>query len=419
MLRPLRPRGVHVVGAGLAGLSAAVDFASRGLRVTVHEASPQAGGRCRSYFDSTLGMEIDNGNHLVLSGNRAALGYLDAIGARGRMDEAPSASFPFIDLKTRERWTVRANDGLIPWWILDRRRRVPGSRLPEYFALARLMRARAGATIGDTIICAGPLYERLIEPFLMSALNIDPPEGSAVLAAAVIRETMAAGGRNYHPLIAREGLSSAFVDPAIRFIEAHGGAVSFGRRLRALALDGGRVQELDFGDATVALAPDEAVVLAVPPQVATALVPGLSAPTRFCAIVNAHYRIDPPPGLAPMIGAINGLTQWLFTFPGRLSVTISAADKWLELSREDLATRIWRDVAAIADIAGPMPAWQIVRERRATFAASPEEEAKRPPTETAWSNLVLAGDWTRTGLPATIEGAIRSGTKAARAVAPS
>ena len=119
-----------------------------------------------------------------------------------------------------------------------------------------------------------------------------------------------------------------------------------------------------------------------------------------------------------MVGVVNGMAQWLFAFPGRLSVTISAADNLLNLSREDLAHRIWREVAAIANLAEAMPAWQIVRERRATFAALPREEAKRPATETAWDNLVLAGDWTRTGLPATIEGAIRSGAKAAEIIAP-
>ena len=79
----------------------------------------------------------------------------------------PSASFPFIDLATGERWTVRANDGLVPWWILDPARRVPGARLREYLALAKLLRAKAGATIGETISCSGPLYARLIEPLLI------------------------------------------------------------------------------------------------------------------------------------------------------------------------------------------------------------------------------------------------------------
>jgi uncharacterized protein with NAD-binding domain and iron-sulfur cluster len=98
-------------------------------------------------------------------------------------------------------------------------------------------------------------------------------------------------------------------------------------------------------------------------------------------------------------------------------VTISAADRLLAVPREMLASQIWRDVARIANIAEPMPAWQIVRERRATFAALPREDAKRPVATTAWANLVRAGDWTATGLPATIEGAIRSGQRAADLVA--
>jgi len=411
-------RKAHVVGAGLAGLSAAVELASRGVSVELHEGSPQAGGRCRSYADSTLGMDIDNGNHLILSGNHATLAYVDKIGARDRLEEAPSASFPFIDLETRERWTVRANEGPIPWWIFDKNRRVPGAALSEYFALAKLLRARNGATIGETMNCFGPLYERLLEPFLMSALNIDPKEGSATLAAAIIRETLAAGGRQYHPVIARIGLSSAFVDPALRFIARAGGGVNFGRRLKSLALDAQRVSGLDFGDETIPVGPDDAVILAVPPQAAGSMVPGLSTPTQFRAIVNAHYRFAPPAGLAPIIGIVNGLAQWLFAFPDRLSVTISAGDHLVDVPREELATRIWRDVADVAEISAPMPPWQIVRERRATFAATPAEDAKRPDARTAWSNLSLAGDWTRTGLPATIEGAIRSGVKAARTVAP-
>jgi len=411
-------RTVHVVGAGLAGLSAAVDLASRGVTVFVYESTNQAGGRCRSYHDSALGMEIDNGNHLILSGNRATLAYLDAIGARDRVDTAPAAHFPFIDLATKERWTLRANDGPIPWWVLDRRRRVPGTSLAEYFGLARLLRATPGATIGETIQCEGPLYDRLIEPFLLAALNTRPPEGSAALAAAVVRETLVAGGRSYRPMIATHGLSNALIGPALRFIENHGGSVVFGSRLRGFVFDAARATALDFGESSIALESDDAVVLAVPPQVAGAIVPGLTTPNAFRAIVNAHFRVEPPADCPPITGVINGLVEWLFAFPGRLSVTISGADRLLETPRETLAASIWREVAEIAATNAPMPAWQIVRETRATFAAVPEQDARRPKAQTAWSNLVLAGDWTQTGLPATIEGAIRSGGRAARLATP-
>ncbi|HVY02857.1 MAG TPA: FAD-dependent oxidoreductase, partial [Caulobacterales bacterium] len=140
----------------------------------------------------------------------------------------------------------------------------------------------------------------------------------------------------------------------------------------------------------------------------------LTTPTKFCSIVNAHFRADPPLDHPRMIGAVNGTAEWIFALPGRIAVTVSDAGHLLGLPRSEVAQRIWRDVAAVMKLPlEPMPQWQIVRERRATFAATPEENAKRPHAETGWRNLFLAGDWTATGLPATIEGAVRSGNRAA------
>jgi len=98
-------------------------------------------------------------------------------------------------------------------------------------------------------------------------------------------------------------------------------------------------------------------------------------------------------------------------------VTVSAADRLVDIEREALARQFWADISAAYGIDAPMPRWQIVKEKRATFAATPEQEAKRPPAATRWRNLFLAGDWTATGLPATIEGALRSGETAARLAA--
>jgi uncharacterized protein with NAD-binding domain and iron-sulfur cluster len=120
-----------------------------------------------------------------------------------------------------------------------------------------------------------------------------------------------------------------------------------------------------------------------------------------------------PAGAPAMLGVIGGTAEWIFTFPDRISVTVSGADAIVDQDREALATRIWADVAKALDIAAPMPVWQIVKEKRATFAATPEQDARRPVAKTGWPNLFLAGDWTQTGLPATIEGALRSGETAA------
>jgi len=409
----MRSSVIHVIGAGVAGLAAAVRLAEGGATVVVHEAAPAAGGRCRSYYDHALGMVIDNGNHLLLSGNHAAMSFLALIGAEHGLSGPPTTEFPFIDLATHACWRLRPNAGRLGWWIFDPSRRVPGTRVTDYLDIIRLLWAPAQTPIGTAMPCSGQVYERLWRPILLAALNTDPPEADAGLAAAVIRETLMVGGRAYRPLIARDGLSATLIDPAIRYLQARGATVRLEHNLHRLGCDGRRVARLDFGNDTIELAPRDAVVLAVPPFMAKTLLPDLTTPDAYRAIVNAHFAVEPPKDFPPMIGVINATIEWIFTFPGRLSVTISGADRLLNEPREALAERIWREVADVAGIAEKLPAWQIVRERRATFAALPEQNAKRPGAETNWDNLVLAGDWTATGLPATIEGAIRSGNRAA------
>jgi hypothetical protein len=110
---------------------------------------------------------------------------------------------------------------------------------------------------------------------------------------------------------------------------------------------------------------------------------------------------------------IGGTAEWIFSFDDRISVTVSGADAIVDRDREDLARTLWGDVCAALRISADLPPWQIVKEKRATFAATPAEDIKRPPAKTAWRNLMLAGDWTDTGLPATLEGAVRSGETAA------
>jgi len=229
----------------------------------------------------------------------------------------------------------------------------------------------------------------------------------------VVRETLLAGGAACRPLIARDGLSSVLIEPAVKLLQDKGATVQFGHELRELVMTGNKLSELKFGDDTIAVAPDDVVVLAVPPRPAAALLPGLKTPTKFRAIVNAHFRFDPPKDAPAILGVVGGLVEWLFAFPQRLSVTISNGDRLVDMPREELAQAIWRDVCKAAGIAGELPPWQIVRERRATFEATPEQNALRPGPVTAFKNLFLAGDWTDTGLPATIEGSVRSGDRAA------
>src|SRR5438270_9060304 len=130
---------IYVIGAGLAGLSAGVALTSRGVPVRVIEAAGAAGGRCRSYYDPQLGMMVDNGNHLILSGNVSVHRYLKTIGATRSFVGPRQAEFAFYEKQTARRWMVTPNPGLLPWWIFNRRRRVPDTQARDYVSFVPLV----------------------------------------------------------------------------------------------------------------------------------------------------------------------------------------------------------------------------------------------------------------------------------------
>jgi hydroxysqualene dehydroxylase len=407
----------HIIGAGVAGLSTAVHLLKRGAKITLHESAGHAGGRCRSFDDVALGCRIDNGNHLLLSGNEAALEYLTLIGAKDGLVGPDKAAFPFLDLQTGERWTVEMGTGPVPWWIFSAARRVPGSRPADYWRALRLAWAGDDATVAECLGADNILFKRFWEPLAVAVLNTAAEEGAASLLWPVIRETFGRGAAACRPLITRVGLSESFIDPALRFLGARRAGFVANHRLRALRLENDRVTALAFDGDEVALAGGDTVVLAVPPRIAAELVPSLVAPDRSCAIVNGHFRLPSASSHFLLLGLVGGMAQWLFVRGDVASVTVSAADALADDDADAIAAKLWNEIRhALGLSEAPLPAHRIVKEKRATFAQTPDQARRRPPTRTCWKNLFLAGDWTRTGLPATIEGAVRSGREAAETV---
>ena len=412
---------LHIIGAGLAGLSAALTATEAGRAVTLYEAGPAAGGRCRSYLDRELGIRVDNGNHLLLSGNSDAMAFIDRIGSRGSLGGPGRPLFPFMDLPSGVRWTVRPDRGRIPTWIFRRSRRVPGTSALDYLKLLAIARVSDDRVVAGCLP-PGPLYTRLLEPLAIAALNTQPDQGLARLLGAVLRETLLKGGSACIPLFPRQGWSETLIDPALTWLDRHGTDIRLGQRVAALEITGERVVALRTPDGAIPVAPDDDVVLAVPAPVAAGLLPGLTAPNAFEAIVNVHYRVDSAAETKAMaitdgagfLGLIGSLAQWVFVKPGHVSVTISAANNIVDQPAEKLAASIWPEIRDALGLAERMPAWRVVKEKRATFAATAEQERRRPGARTRLKNLVLAGDWTATGLPATIESAIRSGRIAAQ-----
>ncbi|MFT4025325.1 MAG: hydroxysqualene dehydroxylase HpnE [Novosphingobium sp.] len=402
-----------IAGAGLAGLAAAVALREAGLEVSLSDSAAQAGGRCRSYHDPALGLTIDNGNHLVLAGNPAVADFRRTIGAVESLAGPDHADFAFADLGTGEDWTVRINDGRVPYWVLRESRRVPGTSTAEYLALGKLLGA-GSVPIRQVIRPSGPLWNRFIDPVMLAVLNTPVADSSAILAARVLKETLGQGGLATRPRIAQPTLGAAFIEPALGWLAERGTSLATGRRLRRIDYAEDRVVALVWNDGVQHLGADEAVILAVPAWVALDLVPGLTAPTEHHAILNGHFAYAPPPGAPAMLGVIGGTAEWIFAHADRISITVSHADRLVDTDREELARILWADICRALKLDAPMPAWQVVKEKRATFAATPAQDALRPGPRTRWRNLFLAGDWVQTGLPATIEGALRAGDAAGR-----
>jgi len=402
----------------MAGLAAALEITRRGFPVVVHEAAGHAGGRCRSFFDETLGCEIDNGNHLVLSGNICVAAFVDQVGSADTFLDIREARFPFVDLETDERWVIHPNRGRFPWWVFKPDRRVPGSRAADYLTALRLLATDKSATVDKVFGGNANVYRRFWEPLAVAVLNTPPDEACARLLWPVFAETFALGGDACRPLIARTGLTRSFVDPALTTLRKRGANIRFGQRLRGLTTSGSTVTTLQFSGETIEIAADDTVILALPAAVLASILPDSSPPETFHPIVNVHFRHDASTAISPLppiLGVIGGTAEWIFCRDDILSVTVSAAIDLANAPADEIADATWRDIDKVLNLNSPeRPATRVVKEKRATFAQTPGNEIRRADTRTSHENLFLAGDWTNTGLPATIEGAIRSGFNAAK-----
>jgi squalene-associated FAD-dependent desaturase len=390
---------VHVIGAGLAGISAARHLAEAGCEVSLYEASPQAGGRCRSYADAQLGCEIDNGNHLLLKGNREARELIQAIGAQDCWREG-EACYSFHDVVYGTQWQWKP-----PYWL---------PKLP-LFSYLRLLQLLFRRHVASAIPPHSALGKRWAVPFCVSALNTQPQEARSRELLMLLWQIMRGGRDAAIPYVAVKPFREALIDPALQHLRDKGVSLYFQSRLQGLAIQNGRITQLRFAGQARAVGERDRVILAVPPREAARLLPQLVVPQHYEAIVNLHFRY----AHAQVPGSVAGLSgsgaEWVFFKEGEVvSTTTSAASHVSAEERDVLAQQVWQDIAAVYGFDMNLPPHRMVTEKHATFTATIENAGKRPPNKTLMENLWLAGDYTNTGLPATIEGAIRSGRLAAQ-----
>ncbi|HZH53827.1 MAG TPA: FAD-dependent oxidoreductase [Microvirga sp.] len=403
-------RRTHIVGAGLAGLSAALAATAEGREAVVYEAAPQAGGRCRTLYPAT-GFSHDNGTHVLFAANRRALDLLDKIGARRNWIEPEPTGLPVHDARSGHTQRI----GLSPWSWLFPSRRPEGLNLLDLGCLARLVFSSADRPVAE-FVGRRPIMTSLIEPLTVAVLNTPATEASSQRLACVLRRLLLPGSGKL--LVARHGLSEDLVEPALRALAARGVELLTGQRLRSILVGNERAIGLALTDRTVALGPEDQVVLALPPWEIGRLMPALPVPDRFEPILNVHYRLDGS-DRPRFLGFVGTLAQWIMVRNSHVSVTVSAAGAAIERDAADVAAQVWREIAPTLSSMGldadpsRQPEARVVKERRATIRQA-AGSFPQPPLMPL-PNVALAGDWIGP-LPATIESAVTAGEQAVAAL---
>lgn len=439
---------VVVIGAGFAGLSAAVRLARAGARVLVLESRSRLGGRATAFHDRESGELVDNGQHVLLGCYRETLSFLNDIGASDHVRIQPRLSVTMIDRAGRQSRLecpalpspLHLLAGVVEWDALAWRDRLSVFGMARPLRLAqrelqpgsRRIAASPGETVDNWLIRNGQtarLREMLWEPLALAALNQPPAQAAAPVFARVLAEMFGPDLNAAAIVLPTRPLHLMYAEPARAYVESHGGTVRVGSPA-TLRLDGGRALSVSSGSDRWT---PRAVISAVPwfalPELLNGDAPPLAetiARSRAMAsspIVTVNLWFDRPIIDEPFIGLPGRAMQWVFDkrlafgdAASHLSLVSSGASALLARTNPELIAIAHDELltALPQTRAARLLRATVIREPRATFSLAPRQPP-RPAASTAVRGFYLAGDWIDTGLPGTIESAVRAGHSAADA----
>ena len=437
-----RPGRVAVFGAGVSGLSAALALAEQGFAVDVYEAKNFPGGRACSLRDAPSGLTLDNGQHIVMGCYHAFLRLLDRLGTRDRLAESPGLNVDYV--APGGKWSRLAAANLpAPFHLLAGLLNFGALNTADRWAILRMgLALKFGGLPGDNETVAAWLARNgqtpgavraLWEPFCLAALNEPLATASARLLRETLRRSLFGAKSDSAIFFSRVGLSDLFRPEAELYLRATGGGLHYGAQITRLDFSAGGLRaETSRGEPVAA----DYYISTLPSAALRGLLPE-DAPLRAqlekispAGILNIHLLCDRKLFAAPFVGLLDSPFHWIFDRSDHLpperqgkeflyAVTMSAAgETWLTRKSDEILAAVLAELGRFFPIAKEAQFLRelVIKTKDATFAATPGAEPARPGPRTPWKNFFLAGDWTNTGLPATLEGAALSGEAAARAI---
>lgn len=420
---------VIVVGGGVAGLAAAVRLSSRGVPVLLLEQRPYAGGRTRSFRDEQSGDTIDNGQHLLIAGYRRTFAFLDTLGVRDRVEVRPQTSLLFHHpARGFRRFSLpplpaplNLASGVLLSDLLKPRDRLGLLRTGS--ALARPGGENHNGTVAGWLDAHGASAEArrsFWHPLTLAVMNETPERGAARPFLHAMKSAFLGSPGGSTIALPRVGLSELFVDPALAYLRERGNDVCCDADVVGLLREQERVRGVRLRNGEEIAG--RAVILAVPWYTAAALTGEGLNDAEASPIVSVHlwYAEDVMPDQS--VGLIERRLHWVFNrrridraerAGGHLSAVISAARNVVEMSNEEIISLAAEEISGVYPRCGDPLRGVVIREKRATVSLTPAVDRIRPSCRTSLQGLFLAGDWTATNLPATIEGAVESGERCA------
>lgn len=438
--RPPAPKKVVVLGAGYAGLAAAKELLLRGHDVTLIEGRALLGGRAHSFVDPKSGLRLDNGQHILMGCYHETLDLLKQLGVGDRLFSPPRMVVPFLSPKGASTLAATAPapfhllSALLGYGELNTADKLSAIGLAVRMRLGQKAREDESVEVWLKRWGQTPnMIRSLWDPLCIAALNEPIASASATLFATVIERSFLGGADDSKILLSSVGLSELFAPEVKRLLEMCGGKLQVQSQVTALVFEGSRLKEIKMGEDS--LLQPEAVVSALPWNVLRGLLPAESKLSKACKqiedapIVSLHLWLDRRVLNEPFVGMLDSPVHWVFSrehihgadkdYPGHcITAVVSGARDLVDKTANELEELTLAELRRfIPEAVGAKVLHRMVyKARSATFATTPDAEPLRPGAVTEWSNLWLAGDWTDTGLPATIEGAVVSGNRAAAAV---